>query len=148
MTRVQVKAWAAASVMFVGVIAGSPSSVVAQDACDALSCEELCKAEKKACSALRLTLRDWLRAFCEDDATDAQFDCIDAKTIADEECGPLCGDDFKDCKDASKAALRECEEDVATIVALCKDDMRAELKEARDSCFDELDACKAECLAP
>src|SRR4051812_24726241 len=67
------------------------------DECDTLSCSDECRAERTACSGMRKTLSDWLKTFCKMDALDVRFDCVDAKTQADEDCGAFCGDEYGAC---------------------------------------------------
>ncbi len=119
------------------------------DECDTLTCQELCRADRHSCMALRLTLREWLRSFCKSDASDAQFECIDAKTQADEDdCALLCGSEFKTCKKTNDDAYDACLNSMQAGIQACKDEIRFELKDARAGCLDDYDACRADCAAP
>ena len=103
-------------ILLTGLVVLMPT-VARADECDAMSCTELCKADNRACATLRVSLRDWLKAFCKSDADDQAFDCFDAKTNADEDCGLLCGADSKQCE-VSDAAV-ECNADFVNCLAAC-----------------------------
>jgi putative N-acetylmannosamine-6-phosphate epimerase len=135
----------AAALIVLTLVATLTPTTARADQCDTMTCEELCKADKKACSALRTTLSGWLKAFCKSDADDQEFDCIDAKTDADENCALLCGDEFKQCMSANKEALKVCLADIQTGIVSCRNDMRAELSDASDGCKADFADCNAAC---
>src|SRR3954467_1284958 len=119
---------AAGVAAILAVLTAAP--VAFADECDALSCQDVCRSDRVACSAMRKTLADWLKAFCKMDLLDVRFDCVDAKTQSDEDCSPLCGDEYAVCKDASAAAYRDCLNIARPGEVSCKADMRAELADA------------------
>ena len=144
MRNVRLGVVAAAVAISVVAVTGMAPAAHAQS-CDVLTCEEDCRAEQNACEMMRSTLKDWLKAFCKMDALDVRFDCVDAKTLADESCGDLCGDDFKACRSSNKLTYKLCLSNAKPGEAECKADMKAELAEAKAGCALDFDACRATC---
>ena len=143
--RVNMRIVALAFLTIVGVFASIAAISARADECDQLSCDKLCQADRRSCLALRLTLRDWLQAFCKSDADDQRFDCVDAKTNVDESCALLCGDEFKQCMKVNSDTLKLCISSIQVGIASCKADTRSELDDARAGCQTDFDQCEAEC---
>jgi hypothetical protein len=134
-----------ATLVGASLVAGAAMVQPAYAQCDTLTCQQDCEAEHNACELMRSTLRQWLREFCRMDALDVRFDCVDAKTQADENCGELCGTDFKECRSTNKIDYRLCVINARPGQVECKAEIKAELAEAKIACALDLDACLAVC---